>query len=511
MLRQASSALGFFPVNPDIAHLLVSSPDQFMAVISRIPHYLSPAFARQLDAMDPLRHTAGLFNIGDVIPFAGHSLGPIFQPALDRINETAQLQKQLHAGHFPGSHPEGSKSGHWFDCDRHTEALCAARQLLGFRHDDEFLFTANGLSDNLAKLLDTFYRPGIEDWGSGKTGIAMLATDFFSDQAVVDSVLRRAIQTARRYGAPVADGIASDQLVIRLQPDEKGIYRTEDIIAKIRLHAEKIQVICLSDIVFGTGQRLELHKIFAALKDDILRNRIFVGLDLAHTIGNRAVDLASFPVPVHFAVACGYKHISGFAGSGFGMYVNRDINLEEYPPLQGWKAADSGKVFATINHFDPDIMARSGAVAFRISNPPPVALIPAQSYLVYFGGIGFDKCFNKSECLTRYMIAQLRHHLEDVIEFVTPLDPAQRGAMIVFRIKGMSRVQVVEDELKKSSGDEAGYEIDVRPPNNIRLTAHYAYNKFEQIANMVRKLQLVVRRELDMTAGLHMRCRAAVY
>ncbi len=397
---------------------------------------------------------------------------------------------------FPASHPEGNKNGHWFDCDRYEPAVKAAQQLLGFTHADEFIFTAAGLSENLARLLDTFFRPGKKDWQSGKTKILMLATDFFSDQAVVASVMKRAINTAQRFElfpANRAPDVASQ--VIKVNPDENGIYQTDAIIAAIKNNADKIQVICLSDIVFNTGQRLQLHKILAAVKQDIEKNHIIVGLDLAHTVGNRAINLAGFPVRIDFAVGCGYKHLSGFAGSSFGIYVNKDVDLNKYPPLQGWKAADPTKVFATIHKYDDSIMTRSGAAAFRISNPPPVALIPAQEFLTYFGDIGFDKCFNKSECLTRYLIAQLQARLGDQIEFVTPLDPAQRGAMVVFRVKELRDVQVVEESLK--SGGLA-YEIDARPPNNIRLTAHYGYTKFEQVSNLVQKLKLVITAALSL-------------
>lgn len=42
-------------------------------------------------------------------------------------------------------------------------------------------------------------------------------------------------------------------------------------------------------------------------------------------------------------------------------------------------------------------MQQHGAAAFRTSNPPPVALIPAQSFLTYFNEVGFDNCINKSD------------------------------------------------------------------------------------------------------------------
>jgi kynureninase len=497
MLRTSNHSL--FAAEPDLAQLMLTNPVSFTAKIRQQPNYLTHTFAQYLDTIDPLNYTSHLFNIDQVIPFAGHSLGPVFLPVLDKIMDTAVLQKKLHAGHFSSSHPEGKDNGHWFECDRHKPSLAAAKQLLGFKDNQEFIFTANGLSDNLARLLDTFFRPSKKDWLKGKNKILMLGTDFFSDQAVVASVMQRAITTAMQFEI-FKKPPELDQQIIKLNPDQNGIYHTEQIITAIKLHAANIKVICLSDIVFGTGQRLELTKIFTAVKKELERHEIIVGLDLAHSIGNRAINLANFPVQIHFAVGCAYKHLCGFAGSSFGIYVNKNINLNTYPPLQGWKAAAPERVFATINRYDPTIMAHAGAVAFRLSNPPPVPLAPVQVYLNYFGQIGFEKCFNKSECLTRYLIDQLQSHLGAQIEFITPLDANQRGAMIVIRVPGLQNVQRLEERLNNNDLN-GSYEIDTRPPNNIRLTAHYAYTKFAHIAAMVEKLQAVIVSELRGQLG----------
>lgn len=484
--------------------LMLTDPLSFMAIISQNPDYLSIDFAKQLDELDnELKDTHKLFNIADIYPFAGHSLGPLFIPVKDNINATLDLQKRLHEGHFKHSHPDGKANGHWFDCDLHQPSLEAARQLLGFQHTDEFIFTANGLSDNLGKLLDTIFRLGEDDWKSDKTKIAMLATDFYSDQAIVVSIAKRQIATALKYKKFNADNIPNPQsLILKIMPYENGIYDTDDLIQTIKEHADKLQIICLSEIVFNTGQRLDLHRILTELKDVIEKNQIMIALDLAHTIGNRPINLSGFPVKIDFAVGCAYKHLCGPAGSGFGIYVNKKVDLKTYPPIQGWKAANSSKVFATIDKYDESIMPHSGAVAFKTSNPPPLALSPAQTFLTYFGKIGFEKCFNKSECLTQYLLAQLKCHLSDHIEFITPLNPSQRGAMIVFRVKGLDSTNNIEESLKKS-----GYEIDVRRPNNIRLTAHYAYTTFEKIAAMVQELKLVIEQALQAKQNMSMRAK----
>jgi kynureninase len=476
---------------------LLNNPDKFMQLLLSQPEWFSLSSAKKLDEIDPLNYTSHLFNIGELIPFAGHSLGPVFQPVLNKIQETADLQKKLHEGHFSETHPEGKENGNWFDCERQSASLAAAKKILGFEDDSEFIFTASGLSQNLAMLMDTFYRPSKKDWEHGKTHIVMLDAEFFSDQAVAVSVLKRNILTAEDFGF-FQDKNKPDpeSLILKIKPNNNGLFNTDTVIQFIKNNIQKIKLICLSEIIFNTGQKLELNKIFSALKNQIEENQIIVGLDLAHTVGNRMIDLKSLPVT--FAVGCGYKHLSGFAGSGFGIYVNKNADLKKYPPLQGWKAADSAAIFSTINYYDDSIMKKVGALAFRTSNPQPVALMPAQLFLTYFHQIGFDQCFNKSECLTRYLIALLKYYLNNHIEFITSEDPTQRGAMIVFRIKNISDAENIEKFLKFSPSYLGNYEVDVRSPNNIRLTAHYAYTRFEHINKMVAKLILAINNIINI-------------
>jgi kynureninase len=95
-----------------LSRLLISDPDQFMIELGKKSDPLSLAVAEALDKEDPLSYTSALFQIDKLIPFAGHSLGPIFKPVIEEIAKTTELQKQLHAAHFSDSHPLGKQSAH---------------------------------------------------------------------------------------------------------------------------------------------------------------------------------------------------------------------------------------------------------------------------------------------------------------------------------------------------------------------------------------------------------------
>lgn len=470
-----------------LRQLLLTNPDQFMKMVSQKDNYYSQELAAELDNLDPLNYTARYFDIDGLIPMAGHSLGPAFKPTFEKIQATIMLQKKLHAGHFKNSHPEGKENGHWFDCDRHEPSLRAAQEILGFKELHEFNFTASGLSENLGMLMETFFRPTGHDWSINRTKIMMLETEFFSDRAIASSVMKRAIETAAKFVFSVADNKPDpEDEIFKIKPDKNGIYRTAQIISDIKMEAEQLQIICLPDIVFNTGQRLELDVILSSVKESIQKYNIKVILDLAHTVGNRPINLEALGVTA--AVGCSYKHLCGYAGSGFGIYVNRQVDLSKFPPIQGWKAANPQRVFASIDHYDASLMdTQSGATAFRTSNPPPIALLPAQTYLITFAKIGFHKLFNKSECLTQYLIDQLYYYLKDKIEFITPLDSRQRGATISIRFKQNINLHTIEEMLKTR-----GFEIDTRPPNIMRITAHYGYNTFSHVHQFVQELKLVI-------------------
>ncbi|KTD52487.1 aminotransferase class V-fold PLP-dependent enzyme [Legionella quateirensis] len=477
-----------------IDELINTNPDAFMKAIAQKDGGFTLEYANVLDSVDPMRDISSLFQFGSIQPFAGHSLGPVFTPAKEEIMRILDLQKRLlHEGHFPKTQ---DISGNWFDFDINPDAIADMQGMLGFADPCEFIYTQAGLSDNLRLLLSTFYRPSQADWKSGKTGICYLSKEFYSDQAVIHSLLESEVQRAQSNGLFTGEIPCQNpgDLCMKISPDERGLYQEEKIIQFVRENAHKISILHLSDIVFSTGQRIDLEHVLTELKDVLKAHNIVVGLDLAHTVGNRTINLKKLPVT--YAVGCSYKHICGSAGSGFGIYVNKDADLSLNPPIQGWKAAESNKVFPLIDGYDPVIMSRKGARAFRCSNPSPVALAPVLQYMKIMSAIGWDKLTHRSESLTRYMITLLEQRLSDRIEFITPLESKNRGAMIVFRIKNLTNIEAVEDLLKKES-EFGQFELDTRPPNNVRITAHYGYTKFGDINRMIMRLEKVINLQLS--------------
>jgi len=477
---------------PSLGQSIISNPDEFEIAWKKEPDYLSAEVADKLDEADPLNDTPNLFERRKTKAMAAHSFSYPLKETLENIKKMHMLQANLlHDVHFD-KHPDFKDSGHCFDRDRYKPALLSAQELLGFEDECEFNFTQNGMTDNLGKLMSTFLKVSKREWENDKRKIVMLGTEFNADQTMAHSTMGGVIADGQRSETKEASSRKSEDEILKIPHGENGVYDTQTIIDFIKSNADKTKMICLPDVVFNTLQRLELNKIFDATRDVIEKNKIIVLLDLAHGFANRKIDLKS--MPVHGAVMCGYKHLpGGYDGTPVGFVVKRSLDLKnEFHPQQGWKANDSKKVWDHISGFNRDIAFTEGAVAFRTSNPMTLALLPAQTSLTTFGKIGWTKLFNKSECLTRYLLAQLQEHLvkTNQIEIITPLDPKQRGAGIALKMKNGLDVRAIEHKLK-----ERGFEVDTRPPV-MRVTAHYAHTTFADVHQFVQTFKLVVDKML---------------
>ncbi|MDT0817449.1 hypothetical protein RNS16_12940, partial [Staphylococcus pseudintermedius] len=75
----------------ELIDAMVSNPDEFIRLISANLDIFSPKDAAYLDSIDPLK-LHDLFEYGALTPFAGHSLGPVFKPAVKEIKRINKLQ-----------------------------------------------------------------------------------------------------------------------------------------------------------------------------------------------------------------------------------------------------------------------------------------------------------------------------------------------------------------------------------------------------------------------------------
>jgi kynureninase len=122
----------------------------------------------------------------------------------------------------------------------------------------------------------------------------------------------------------------------------------------------------------------------------------------------------------------------------------------------------------------PQFVPTPGADGWQLSNPPILALAPLRVSLQIFRRAGMQALREKSLKLTGYLEWLVRTQLGDVLEIVTPADPARRGAQLSIRVLGgRERGRALFEYLM-----EHGIIGDWREPDVIRISPAPLYNRY---------------------------------
>ena len=149
----------------------------------------------------------------------------------------------------------------------------------------------NALTVNLHLLLASFYRPSGE-----RTALLIEQHAFPSDRYAAESQVR-------------FHGLDPARDLIEIAPREgEACMHVDDIIATLEREGPRIATVLLPGVQYLTGQALDIATITAAAH----RAGCTVGFDLAHAIGNVALDIHG--ADVDFAAWCSYKYLNGGPG-----------------------------------------------------------------------------------------------------------------------------------------------------------------------------------------------------
>jgi kynureninase len=404
------------------------------------------AFARALDAADPLRHCRDQFEIPrrpdgtPVVYFCGHSLG--LQPKAAR----ALLQQELDDWSRLGVEAHFKPQTPWYSY--HELFHDPAARLVGARPGE--VVVMNSLTVNLHVMLTTFYRPQGE-----RFRILIDEPAFPSDLYAVKSHLQ--CQNIDPAAALLTIGPRTGEQTVR----------QEDIERLLADRGREIAVVWFNGVNFFTGQRFDMERITAAAH----RQGCVVGFDLAHAAGNVVLELHEWQLD--FAVWCNYKYLNGGPGAIGGCFVHeRHGNNLALPRLAGWWGNDPGSRFRM--HLQPDFVPQAGAAGWQISNPPIFAMVPLRASLAIFDDIGMAKLRAKSEALTGYLEYLLDRLPPGRFAVITPREPKQRGAQLSILVHDKPRELLAALE-------KAGVVCDFREPNVIRVAPVPLYNSFEEV------------------------------
>ncbi|WP_130620261.1 kynureninase [Dyella amyloliquefaciens] len=400
------------------------------------------AWAQAQDAADPLRAFRDEFLIPphedrDSHYFCGNSLG--LQPRAVRPALSAELDYWGELGvegHFKGRLP-------WMDYHEFVRDDLAA--VVGAQPHE--VVAMNTLGVNLHLMMVSFYRPTPERYA-----ILIEAGSFPTDRYAMESQVR-------------FHGFDPATALIELESDEpNGTLSMAAIERVLAEHGSRIALVMLPGIQYRTGQAFDL----AAITRLANRHGCMVGFDLAHAVGNRPLQLHDSGAD--FAIWCSYKYLNSGPGAVGGAFVHERHARTTLPRFAGWWGHDKTTRFQMGPQFEPTY----GADGWQLSNPPILALAPLRVSLEIFRRAGMQRLREKSLHLTGYLEWLVHSQLGDVLDVVTPRDPARRGAQLSIRVLGgRERGRSLFEYLM-----EHGIIGDWREPDVIRISPAPLYNRF---------------------------------
>jgi len=398
--------------------------------------------AQAMDEKDVLRSFRNEFHMpkrpnGDpFIYLCGNSLGLQPKSTDEAIQQELSDWKNLGVeGHFHAKHP-------WMPYHEFlTEAMA---KVVGAKPDE--VVVMNTLTVNLHLMMVSFYRPE-----GNRCKILIEADAFPSDKYAVESQIR-------------LHGYDPQECLIELKARSgEACLRAEDIQRVIEQEGENISLIMLGNTNYYTGQYFDMKQI----SEWGHAKGCFVGFDCAHGAGN-------LPLKLHdsgcdFAVWCNYKYLNAGPGGMGGAFIHeRHLNSKSIPRLEGWWGHNKDTRFKMRDAFEPIPTSE----AWQLSNPPILAMAAVWASLKIFERAGMENLRSKAIALTGYLEELVMSLGDDVVNIITPSNPAERGSQLSIQVKNADKAlfnRITED----------GVIADWREPDVIRVAPVPLYNSFE--------------------------------
>ncbi|MGY0798496.1 kynureninase [Lysobacter sp. A286] len=405
----------------------------------------SPDHARALDAADPLPSLRDEFHIpqhegGDQAYFVGNSLG--LQPRGVRAQVDDVLDKwsmEAVEGHFRGN-------SQWMSYHQLMREPLA--RIVGAQPEE--VVAMNSLTANLHLMMASFYRPTRQ-----RPAILIEAGSFPSDRYAVSSQI-------------ALHGFAPETELIELEADQPGgVFSMAAIERAITQHGHRLALVLWPGVQYRTGQAFDIGEITRLSH----AAGAVCGVDLAHAVGN--TELALHDSGVDFAVWCHYKYLNSGPGAVGGCFVHERHAHASVPRMAGWWGHEPSTRF----QMGPQFVPTAGAEGWQLSNPPILALAPLRASLDLFDRVGMHALREKSRRLTGYLESLIQHHLDGVLQILTPTDPAQRGCQLSIRVRGgREHGRALFDHLAAN-----GVLGDWREPDVIRISPAPLYNTHQDV------------------------------
>jgi kynureninase len=319
--------------------------------------------------------------------------------------------------------------------------------LLGAKKEE--VVAMNSLTTNLHLLMISFYQPDEK-----RFKIAIERGAFPSDRYAVLSQLK-------------FHGFDESSL-IEIEPKANQCsINTQDFCNQLEQNSDRLALVLLAGVQYYTGQLFDMQTIIK--KSHNLG--FFIGLDLAHAIGNVPLYLHNWGAD--FAVWCSYKYLNSGPGGIGGAFVHSKHFDKDLPRLNGWWGSDKKSRFEMKADFVP---IPKSVEAWQLSNPPIFQLAALNASLSIFSQYNIRILRKKSLRLTSYLYFLLLSvkNKKDVFDIISPENPLERGCQISLKFKMKARAMFNYLHVN-------GITCDYRYPDVIRIAPVPLYNTFSDV------------------------------
>jgi kynureninase len=405
------------------------------------------AFARQLDARDPLAPIRERFYVlPGKIYMLGNSLGLMPKAAEEAVSRVMEEWRRLGIGGWLGGNPP------WFYmAERSGEASAA---LVGATPDE--VVCTGTTTFNIHSLVSTLYRPAL-----GRTKIIASGLDFPTDIYALKSQIS-------------LQGLDWREHLVLVGGDETGLVSEEEIIDAM---SEEVSIAHLPSVFYRSGQLLDIERLTAAAHE----RGIMIGFDCSHSVGVVPHRLDEWDVD--FAMWCSYKYLCGGPGTPAFLYLNRKYFGCE-PGLAGWFGYVKERQF----DMNLDFEHAPCAGGWQVSSPGILGAASVAGALEVVREAGIERIREKSLQMTSYLMFLADELLsQDPYGFrvVTPREPRRRGGHIAL-------ARAAEALRIKEALDKRGVIADFRPPDVIRFAPSPLYSTYHEIWTVCRHLREII-------------------
>lgn len=411
------------------------------------------SIALQLDKDDPLALWRQEFHIpktpqgSDGIYLCGNSLGLQPKATAKALEQELSDWKNLAVeGHFLAKNP-------WLPY--HESLSLPMANIVGALPSEVVMM--NSLTVNLHLMMVSFYRP------VGKRFKILIESQAFSSD-------RYAVVSQLKFHG------YDENALLEISPREgESNIRHEDLVRLIIEQGPNLALVLIGGVNYYTGQCFDMKDITRLAHEQ----GSLVGFDLAHAVGNVALQLHDWDVD--FACWCSYKYLNSGPGSLAGCFVHeRFAHDETRPRFCGWWGHDKDQRFQMHKDFKPIV----GVQGWQLSNPSILSLAAVKASLEIFEHVGMSALISKSQKLTGFLESLLDEvALKSKIPFkmITPRSPTERGCQISITMNcDRHQARSVFEALSKQH-----VICDWREPNCLRVAAVPLYNSFQDVLGFV--------------------------